>query len=121
ADVGDEAPALLVDRRLIRRAALQVVMTDQLHVLGLGAVPAWRRLGGRRRGRDRDQQETEEHRHPYHHSLLAFLVERGLVPRRHSRFYGGGQAPALRGSAQRILRSRHNGWPIEQRRAGMKI
>src|SRR4029077_9556610 len=33
-DVGDEAAALLVDRGLIRRAALQVVVADQLHVAG---------------------------------------------------------------------------------------
>src|SRR5207247_7837372 len=43
-DVGDEAAALLVNRGLVRRAALQVVVADQLHVAGLGAVAAGRRL-----------------------------------------------------------------------------
>jgi len=59
ADVRDEARALLVDRRLVRRAPLQIVVADQLHVAGFGAVTA-RRL--RRRGPcdERCQHEAEE-------------------------------------------------------------
>jgi len=44
ADVGDHAPALLMDRRLVGRAALQVVVADQLHVVSLGSVATWRGL-----------------------------------------------------------------------------
>jgi hypothetical protein len=61
ADVGDHAPALLVDRRLVRRASLQIVVADQLHVARFGAVAASRCLGRRGPGRERRQCEPEEH------------------------------------------------------------
>src|SRR2546428_4563385 len=60
ADVSDEAPPLLVDRRLVGRPALQVVVANQLHVVSLGAVTACRRLRGRGPGRERHQDEAEE-------------------------------------------------------------
>jgi len=64
ADEGDEAPALLVDRRLVGRAPLEIVVTDQLHVSRFGPVTA-RRLRRSGPGRERDQGEAEEdHRKP---------------------------------------------------------
>lgn len=38
ADLGDPAPELLVNDRLISAASLQVVIADQAHVLGLRRV-----------------------------------------------------------------------------------
>jgi hypothetical protein len=60
ADVGDDAPALRVDRRLVGRAALQIVVADQLHVAGFGAVTASGRLGRRGPGREHHEGEAED-------------------------------------------------------------
>ena len=50
ADVGDIAVALLVDRRLVGAAALQIVVADEPHVLGLGRIADLRLLRQRGRG-----------------------------------------------------------------------
>ena len=48
-----------MNRRLVRRAPLQIVVADQLHVAGFGAVTA-RRLRRRGPGDERCQREPEE-------------------------------------------------------------
>jgi hypothetical protein len=63
ADVGQDTPALAMDRGLVGRAALQVVVADQFHVLGFGAVTARRRLRGRDAGRQ--QRRGEGGKDPY--------------------------------------------------------
>src|SRR4030095_10196653 len=62
ADVRDEARALSVNRRLVGRPALEIVVAHQLHVAGLGAVTARRGLRGPRPRRERNQDEPEQDR-----------------------------------------------------------
>src|SRR4029079_19806791 len=52
-DVGNVSIALLVDRRLIRTASLQIVHADQAHVVGFGGIADFGRL---RRGRHRQRK-----------------------------------------------------------------
>jgi hypothetical protein len=44
ADIGDPARALVLDDRLIGAARLQVAVTDQRHVLGIGGIADLRRI-----------------------------------------------------------------------------
>ena len=61
ADVGDPALALLLDRRLVGGARLQVAVADQAHVQCLGLRTGLR--GGLRQGQQgRCQQRTRPHR-----------------------------------------------------------
>jgi hypothetical protein len=46
-DIGDVAVALMMDRRLIGAAGLQIVVTDQPHVFGFRRIAELRRLGER--------------------------------------------------------------------------
>src|SRR2546428_453823 len=81
ADVGDEAAALLVDRRLVGRAPLEVVVTDQLHVVRLGAVAARRRLrrgrAGREGGHGEGENETRERSWRRHHGRFTLRSSNG--------------------------------------------
>jgi hypothetical protein len=74
-DVSDEALALPMKHRLIRRARLEIVMADEPHVLCLAA----RRLRDAGRGEKEGDTERGEETKGAHASLLQWAVDRRAI------------------------------------------
>src|SRR4029077_18181221 len=109
ADIGDVAVALLMDGRLIGRARLQVVHTDEAHVGGFGRIADLRRLGergGEQKRSHRKCQRMTKHRDPPHDLLLASNLSLRSFPRkRESSSWPKHWGPAFAGTSGKKFQS----------------